>query len=398
MNIAQRILNMTEPALLEFYPLVDRVEEAGKKIYRLNIGQPDFKTPETFMKRVNALKNQVLGYSQPEGEKNLREEACRYYARYGLYYEPEDILVTNGGSEALMFTFFTVCNPGDEIIMPEPMYSIYKQMAAAASVKLVGIMTHAEDGFALPKREEIEKLVTDRTRAILINTPGNPTGRIYTREEIEALRDIALEHDLYLLSDEVYREFVYEGERYISPGHYPELEQNCVILDSISKRYSACGARIGFIVSKNHDLMYQIRKLCQMRLAVSTVDQAVAAELLDLGLDFFDDILAEYGKRREIVWEAMQRMDGVIGKKPAGAFYYMLKLPVDDARDFIRWMITDFEYEGATVLLSPANDFYTDPKNGRDEVRLAYVLKEDDLKCAMKCLEEGLKAYNHKNN
>jgi len=393
LQVSKRVQGMGEPALLKYYPLVDKVRQSGKKVYYLNIGQPDIKTPESFMRKVNAMKENVLAYAAPEGESNLRDEACKYYERYGLYYEPEDMLITSGGSEALLFTLLAVCNPGDEIITPEPMYSIYKEMASATSVRLVGIMTHTADGFALPEKEAIEALVTDRTRAILITNPGNPTGKVYTREEIECIRDVALAHSLYVLTDEVYREFVYDGLKYVSPGHYPELARNCVIVDSISKRYSACGARIGFILSKNRELIHAIRKLCQMRLAVSSVDQAGAAELFKLGMDFFDDILAEYTHRREIVDESLKAMEGVVGKRPTGAFYYMVKLPVADAEDFIQWMITDFEYQGATVLLSPANDFYIHPGDGRDEVRLAYVLKEADLKAAMEILDQGLKAY-----
>lgn len=393
MEASRRVQGMGEPALLKYYPLVDKVKELGKKVYYLNIGQPDIKTPEGFMRKVNAMKENVLAYAAPEGESSLRDEACKYYERYGLYYKPEDMLITNGGSEALLFTLLSVCNPGDEILTPEPLYSIYKEMASATSVKLVGIMTHTEDGFALPDWKTIEALVTDRTKAILITNPGNPTGKVFTQAEIETIRDVALAHDLFILTDEVYREFVYDGLRYISPGHYPELSEHCIIVDSISKRYSACGARIGFILSKNKMLMHEIRKLCQMRLAVSSVDQAGAAELFKLGMDFFDEILAEYTHRRELVNDALMQMEGVVGKKPTGAFYYMVKLPVKDACDFIEWMITDFEYEGATVLLSPANDFYIHPEDGRDEVRLAYVLKESDLKQAMKVLAEGLKTY-----
>lgn len=393
METSKRVQGMGEPALLKYYPLVDAVKEKGKAVYYLNIGQPDIETPPDFMRKVNEIKEQVLAYAAPEGEAALRTEACKYYDRYNLHYSPEEMLITNGGSEALLFTFLTICNPGDQIITPEPLYSIYKEMASATSVELVGIKTYTEDGFSLPDREAIEALVTDRTKAILITNPGNPTGKVYTKEEIEILRDVAAENDLYIVSDEVYREFVYDGMAYVSPGHYPQISQNCIIVDSISKRFSACGARIGFILSKNKTLMHEIRKLCQMRLAVSSVDQAGAAELFKLGIDFFDNVLAEYTHRRDIVAECLAQMDGVVGKVPTGAFYYMVKLPVKDACDFIEWLITDFEYQGETVLLSPANDFYIHPEDGVDEVRLAYVLGEKDLRKAMKALEEGLIAY-----
>ncbi len=393
MEASMRVKGMGEPALLKYYPMVDKVKEAGKAVYYLNIGQPDIETPPDFMRKVNEMKENVLAYAKPEGEASLRTEACKYYARYNLNYKTDEMLITNGGSEALLFTFLSICNPGDQIITPEPLYSIYKEMASATSIELVGIKTYTENGFDLPDAKTIEALITPKTKAILLTNPGNPTGKVYTRGEIETIRDVAVAHDLYIVSDEVYREFVYDGLEYVSPGHYPELDLNCIIVDSISKRFSACGARIGFILSKNAAIMHEIRKLCQMRLAVSSVDQAGAAELFKLGIDFFDTVLEEYTHRREIVYERLNAMKGVVGKKPTGAFYYMVKLPVKDACDFIQWMITDFDYQGQTVLLSPANDFYIDPKDGMDEVRLAYVLGEADLKKAMVALEAGLVAY-----
>jgi aspartate aminotransferase len=393
MQISKRVQGMGEPALLKYYPIVDAVKKQGKDVYYLNIGQPDIETPPNFMRKVNEMRERVLAYAAPEGVANLREEACKYYARYNLNFTPEQMLITNGGSEALLFTFLSIANPGDEILTPEPLYSIYKEMASATSVTLRGIMTHTEDGFALPDRDAIEALVTPKTKAILITSPGNPTGKVFSREEIETIRDVALAHDLYVISDEVYREFVYDDVPYVSPGHYPEIAEHTIIVDSISKRFSACGARIGFILSKNAPLMHEIRKLCQMRLAVSSVDQAGAAELFKLGIGFFDDVLREYTHRRDIVAQCLAKMDGVVGKVPKGAFYYMVGLPVKDACDFIEWMITDFEKDGMTVLLSPANDFYIHPEDGVDEVRLAYVLGEKDLRAAMETLDEGLKAY-----
>ncbi|MDO4288275.1 MAG: pyridoxal phosphate-dependent aminotransferase [Eubacterium sp.] len=393
MQISKRIQGMGEPALLKYYPLVSKAEARGTKVYYLNIGQPDITTPPSFMEKVNAMKNDVLAYAEPEGETALRQEAVKYYSKYGFDYGVDDMLITNGGSEALLFTFLTICNPGDEIVTPEPLYSIYKEMASACSVGLRGIMTYTEEGFALPDKKAIEAVITPATKAILITNPGNPTGKVYTKEEIERLRDIALAHNLYIITDEVYREFIYDGLSYTSPGHYPELAENCIIIDSISKRYSACGARIGFILSKNHSFMEQVRKLCQMRLAVSSVDQLGAAELFKLDTGFFDDVLKEYTHRRDIVYDCLKNIDGVIFKKPTGAFYYVVKLPVLNACDFIEWMITDFEYQGATVLLSPANDFYIHPEDGVDEVRLAYVLKDSDMKQAMEVLGRGLAEY-----
>lgn len=393
MNVSQRITNMGEPALLKYYPLVDKVQAEGKKVYFLNIGQPDIITPPAFMDKIAETESSVLAYEAPEGIVDLRRAASAYYRRYDLHYQEDEMLVTNGGSEALMFTFLTICNPGEEILTPEPLYSIYKEMAAASSVCLKGIKTYAEEGFALPDAQTIEAQITPKTQAILITNPGNPTGKVYTREEIERIRDLAIKHQLYVITDEVYREFVYDGLQYVSPGHYPELDAHCIVIDSISKRYSACGARIGFILSKNQDFLYQARKLCQMRLAVSSVDQQGAAELFKLPEDFFDMVLKEYTHRRDIVYDYLSKMPDVICKKPTGAFYYVVKLPVIDACQFIEWMITDFDDNGKTVLLSPANDFYLHPEDGRDEVRLAYVLKDTDMIDAMKTLQKGLETY-----
>lgn len=394
MQISKRVMGMGEPALLKYYPLVDQAEAQGKKVYFLNIGQPDICTPPSFMKKVNEMKEQVLAYAAPEGEKALRDEACKYYKKYNLDYCSQDqMLITNGGSEALLFTFLTICNPEDEILTPEPLYSIYKEMASATSINLKGIKTYTAEGFALPGADVIEAAITPKTKAILITTPGNPTGKVFSKAEVERIRDIALKHNLYVISDEVYREFIYDGGAYVSPGHYADLNNNCIIIDSISKRYSACGARIGFILSKNSGFMSQIRKLCQMRLAVSSVDQLGAAELFKLDTSFFDDVLKEYTHRRDIVYDCLKTIEGVICTKPTGAFYYVAKLPVKDACNFIEWMITTFDYQGKTVLLSPANDFYLNPKDGADEVRIAYVLKDTDMVEAMETLKQGLLKY-----
>lgn len=393
METSKRIQKMGEPALLKYYPLVNEAQQQGKKVYFLNIGQPDIRTPRGFFDGVNNSDDAVLSYQAPEGIAPLREAASGYYRGLGLSYDAADIFVTNGGSEALLFTFLGICNAGDEILTAEPLYSIYKEMAAATDVKLVGFKTYAEDGFALPEAAVIEAAITPRTRAILMTNPGNPTGKLYSRQEIEMLVSIAKEHGLYLISDEVYREFRYGDEAYVSPAQYDELAGNFILIDSISKRYSACGARIGFIVSKNRVLMEQLKKLCQMRLAVSTLDQLGAVSLLQLGPDFFEAILTEYTERRKIVYEALQNIPGVICKEPKGAFYFMAKLPLKDASHFIEWLINDFDDQGETVLLSPANDFYLNPADGADEVRIAYVLNGKDMLRGMTILKHGLEAY-----
>ena len=395
MQISKRIGSMGEPALLKYYPLVDEAKKKGKKFYYLNIGQPDIETPQEFMSTVRnqGAAGKVLSYAEPEGVPELRTEASKYFRQFGLDYSPEEILITNGGSEALLFTFLTIGNPGDEILTPEPLYSIYKEIAKASSLEMKGIMTYAKDGFSLPSEEEIEKLITPKTKALLITNPNNPTGKVYDRDEIERLKRIALKYDLYFIADEVYRDFMYDGLEYVSPGQDPELKQNTIIVDSVSKRYSACGARIGFIMSDNDEFIYEIRKLCQMRLAVSSVDQMAAAKLFKLDTGFFDKILREYEGRRDTVYEKLGHRDDIIAKKPTGAFYYVLKLPVIDAEKFIRWMITEFGKDGESVVLTPANDFYLDTENGKDEVRLAYVLNQKDLARAADVLLAGIDEY-----
>ncbi len=393
MQISERVNKMSEPALYKYYPEVHKREAEGKKFYYLNIGQPDIETPKEFMDKVREVRQKVLAYSDPEGQTELRREALKYYKQFGLHYNEDEILITSGGSEALLFVFLTLCNPGDQIITPEPFYSVYKEIAKATSVDLVGIPTKAETQFSLPELAEIESLVTDKTRAILITNPNNPTGKVFTKEEIELVKDLCIKDNLFFIADEVYREFIYDGSEFVSPAHYPEIGENTIIVDSISKRYSACGARIGFIITKNKQVINAIKKLCQMRLAVSSVDQQGATELFKLDTSFFDKSIKEYEHRRDLIYEKLKDRDDIIAKKPTGAFYYMVKLPVIEADKFIEYLIKDFENNGESVIFTPANDFYLDPENGKDEVRLAYVLNEDDLSRAMELLLEGLDKY-----
>ncbi len=393
MNISNRINQMSEPALYKFYPDVHQKEAEGKKFYYLNIGQPDIETPKEFMDKVKEVRQKVLSYSDPEGQEELRKEALKYYKQFNLNYDEDDILITSGGSEALLFVFLTICNPGDQILTPEPFYSVYKEIAKATSVELVGIPTYAETQFSLPEKEIIEDLITDKTRGILITNPNNPTGKVFTKKEIEAIKDLCLEKEIFFIADEVYREFIYDGSEFISPGHYLELNQNTIIVDSVSKRYSACGARIGFIISKNKDVMLAIKKLCQMRLAVSSVDQQGATELFKLDTSFFDKSIKEYEHRRNLIFEKLKDRKDIVAKKPTGAFYYMVKLPVKSAEPFIDWLINEFDDNNESVILTPANDFYLDPEKGKDEVRLAYVLNEDELNRAIDVLLKGLDQY-----
>lgn len=392
MQISKRVQSMGEPALLKYYPLVDQAKARGIQVYYLNIGQPDIQTPQGFIQTIRGGHPEVLEYAQPEGEIDLREAAGSYYRRYGLNFKKDEMLITNGGSEALLFTFLTLFNPGDEVLTPEPLYSIYKEMAAVSGIHLKGIKTYAENGFALPEKQVLEEAITEKTKGFLMTNPGNPTGKVFTQEEVNRVAELALSHNLFVITDEVYREFIYEGA-YVSPAHDSRLDEQCVVIDSISKRYSACGARIGFVLSKNKEVMYALRKLCQMRLAVSSVDQIGARELFKLNHVFFNAVIEEYRKRRDIVYECLKTIPGVVAEKPTGAFYYMAKLPVLKATDFIEWMITSFQEDGETVLLSPANDFYLNPADGADEVRIAYVLKSEDLRRAMALLKKGLEAY-----
>jgi aspartate aminotransferase len=393
MHISKRTQKMCQPALLKYYPLVEEAKKKGRKVYFLNIGQPDIKTPDPFLKAVCAHQPKVLEYQTPEGILALRTASSSYYQRLGLNYKEDDIFITNGGSEALLFTFLSICDPGDEILTPEPLYSIYKEIAAAANVKLVGIKTHAEEGFALPPKEAIEALITKQTRAILITNPGNPTGKVFSQQELNCLSELSEKHDLFLVSDEVYREFLYENLTYLSPAQDQKIADQVILVDSISKRYSACGARIGFIVLKNQALKESIKKLCQMRLSVSEIDQVGAVNLMDLEADFFQSVIKEYSHRRAIVFEGLKKIPGVICKMPKGAFYFMVKLPIIRADHFIEWLISEFAYENETVLLSPADDFYLDPEGAKDEVRLAYVLNAKDMQKAMGILEKALEAY-----
>lgn len=396
MKTSKRTNQMSEPALLKYYPLVEEAQKDGKKVYFLNIGQPDIKTPTCFLKAVGGFKEKVIAYQAPEGLLALREASADYYQRIGLDFSKDDVYITNGGSEALLFTFISICDAGDEIITAEPLYSIYKEIAAACNVKLVGIKTEVEDGFLLPAKDQIEALITDRTRCLLMTNPGNPTGKVYGKEEIDMLESLALKHDLFIVTDEVYREFLYDDCSYLSPAQNKDLTDHVILVDSISKRYSACGARIGFIVSKNKAFKESVKKLCQMRLSVSIIDQVGAAELMTLDHEFFKEILDEYTHRRKIVYQGLQAIPGVICKLPRGAFYFMVRLPIKKAADFIEWLVRDFSYENETVLLSPANDFYLNPLDGEDQVRLAYVLNAKDMKRAMLLLEKGLEAYHQK--
>jgi len=385
---------MQESPIRKLVPLAEEAKKKGKKVYHLNIGQPDIKTPEEFFENVKNFDKEVLSYAFSQGIPELIDSFIEYYKSYDIEYEKDDILVTNGGSEAILFSLLAVCDYGDEILIPEPFYTNYNGFSTSAGVKVVPITTKAEDGFGLPSKSEIEELITGKTKAILLSNPSNPTGKVYTEEEMNRIKEIALENDIYIIADEVYREFVYDGLEYKSFAQYKEIEDRVILTDSISKRYSACGARIGCVASKNKEVTKEVLKLCQSRLCVATIEQIGAAGLIKVSKDYMNEAFEEYDKRRNLVFDALQDMEGVFCLKPKGAFYITAKLPVDDAEDFVRWLLNDYEIDNETVMFAPAEGFYATEGMGRDEIRISYVLKEEDLKKSMHILKQALIEYN----
>src|SRR6056297_49884 len=394
MFVSHRIKSMQESPIRKLVPLAEEAKKKGKKVYHLNIGQPDIKTPEEFFDSVKNFDKEVLSYAFSQGIPELIDSFIEYYKSYDIEYEKDDILVTNGGSEAILFSLLAVCDYGDEILIPEPFYTNYNGFSTSAGVNVVPITTKAEDGFGLPSKSEIEELITGKTKAILLSNPSNPTGKVYTEEEMNRIKEIALENDIYIIADEVYREFVYDGLEYKSFAQYKEIEDRVILTDSISKRYSACGARIGCVASKNKEVTKEVLKLCQSRLCVATIEQIGAAGLIKVSKDYMKEAFEEYDKRRNLVFDALQDMDGVFCLKPKGAFYITAKLPVDDAEDFVRWLLNDYEIDKETVMFAPAEGFYATEGMGRDEIRISYVLKEEDLKKAMHILKQALIEYN----
>jgi len=393
MDFSKRITAMQESPIRKLVPYAQKAKSEGKKVFHLNIGQPDIETPASFMEAVRNFDEKVLAYSLSQGMPELIQSIIDYYQKYDIHYETDEILITNGGSEAIMFAVIAVADPEDEILVPEPFYTNYNGFSAAVSVNLSPMTCKAEDGFHLPSKKHIEEIINPKTKAILLSNPGNPTGVVYTKEEIQMLSELAAEYGLFIIADEVYREFVYDGLAYTSFGHMKSIQDRVIIVDSISKRYSACGARIGSLASKNKDLMKQILKLCQGRLCVPTLEQLGAAALYQTPDSYLHDINAEYVKRRDLVYNTLNEMPGVLCKKPAGAFYVVAKLPVDNAEKFVIWMLSEFDHEGATVMLAPAEGFYATPGLGRDEVRIAYVLNEEDLRKSMETLKIALETY-----
>jgi len=384
---------MQSSPIRKLVPYAEAAKAEGKKIYHLNIGQPDIKTPSGFLDSIKKFAEDVIAYSTSHGSYELIDAMIGYYKGYNMNFERKNIIVTNGGSEALSFAFMAICDPEDEILVPEPFYANYNAFGSSVSVKMLPITTKAEKGFHLPPKEEILKKITSRTKGILLSNPGNPTGVIYTSEEMEMIADIAMEKELFIIADEVYREFVYDGLKYTSFGNIVRVEDRVIIVDSISKRYSACGARIGCIISKNDELMAQVMKLAQGRLCVPTLEQVGAVELYKTPASYLEEVNKEYQSRRDILYSKLREMPGVICEEPKGAFYVVAKLPVDDAEKFVIWMLQEFHVNKETVMMAPAEGFYATPGLGKDEVRLAYVLKKEDLAKAMDILKAGLEAY-----
>ena len=384
---------MPESPIRKLAPLAAAAKKRGTRVYHLNIGQPDLPTPQVALDALKTIDRNILEYSPSQGYLSYREKLVDYYAKYDIRVTADDIIITSGGSEAVLFAFLSCLNPGDEIIVPEPAYANYMAFAISAGAKIRTIATTIEEGFSLPKVEKFEELINERTRAIMICNPNNPTGYLYTRREMNQIRDLVKKYDLYLFSDEVYREYIYTGSPYISACHLEGIEQNVVLIDSVSKRYSECGIRIGCLCTKNRKVRDAVMKFCQARLSPPLLGQIVAEASLDVQKEYLQGVYEEYLERRNYLIDGLNKIPGVYSPIPMGAFYTMAKLPVDDAEKFCIWCLRDFQYEGSTVMMAPGAGFYTEPGEGRQEVRIAYVLCKEDLARALTVLQKALEAY-----
>ena len=392
-HISSRGIQMPASPIRKLVPYAEAAKKRGIKVYHLNIGQPDIKAPEIALEAIHNFQPTIISYSHSAGNESYRKSIANYYKGIGLTVDYTEIMITTGGSEAIMFAFLSCLNAGDEVIIPEPFYTNYNGFAVAAGIKIVPVPSHIEDGFALPPISEFEKKIGPRTKAIMICNPNNPTGYLYSKEELEQLRDIVLKHDLYLFSDEVYREFCYDGNKHYSVMELEGIEKNTVLLDSVSKRYSLCGLRIGALVSRNPEVMATALKFAQARLSPPSLGQVAGEAALYTPKAYFLEVYHEYIERRNIIISALNKIEGVIAPLPKGAFYSIVHLPIDDSDKFCQWMLEDFNYNGQTVMLAPATGFYATQGLGKKEVRIAYVLKREDLINAVKCIEEALKVY-----
>jgi aspartate aminotransferase len=392
-KISERGCKMPASPIRKLVPFAEAAKKRGIKVYHLNIGQPDIQTPEVALKAIRNFDQKVIEYSHSAGNESYRRKLADYYQGIGIEINHEEIIITTGGSEAISFALKVCMNPGDEVIIPEPFYTNYNAFALAAGVTVVPITSDIHNGFALPAISEFEKSITPRTKAIMVCNPNNPTGYLYSEEELLQLRELVLKHDLYLFADEVYREFCYDGNKHFSVMNLEGLEEHAVLLDSVSKRYSECGVRIGALISKNKKLIATALKFAQARLSPPSLGQVIGEASLETPASYFKEVYDEYISRRNLVIEELNKIPGVFAPLPKGAFYSVISLPVDDADVFCQWLLEDFEYEKQTVMLAPATGFYATPGLGKNEARIAYVLKKEDLKNAVKCLEEALKVY-----
>ncbi|MFI3277495.1 MAG: pyridoxal phosphate-dependent aminotransferase [Rikenellaceae bacterium] len=394
--ISQRAEQMPASPIRKLGPLADAAKARGIKVYHLNIGQPDLPSPQEGLDALKTIDRKVLEYSPSNGFLSLRKKLVDYYAQYQIRLTPEEIIITTGGSEAVLFAFMSCLNPGDEIIVPEPAYANYMAFAISAGAVIKPVVSTIEQGFALPDIKSFEEQINERTRGILICNPNNPTGYLYTRKEMMQIRDLVKKYDLFLFSDEVYREFIYTGSPYISACHLEGIENNVVLIDSVSKRYSECGIRIGALITKNEQLRHAVTKFCQARLSPPLIGQIVAEASIDTSRDYKIDTYDEYIERRKCLVDGLNHIPGVYSPIPMGAFYTVAKLPVDNSDKFCEWCLSEFNYEGETVMLAPASGFYSDPTLGQDEVRIAYVLKKEDLQRSLFILGKAIEAYNAK--
>lgn len=395
-KISQRAEVMPSSPIRRLVPFAEQAKARGIKVYHLNIGQPDIETPQEGLDALKHIDRKILEYSPSDGIRSLREKLVEYYEQYQIKLSAEDIIVTTGGSEAVLFAFMSCLNPGDEIIVPEPAYANYMAFAVSAGAVIRPVISTIEDGFSLPSVEKFEELINERTRGILICNPNNPTGYLYTRKEMNQIRDLVKKHDLFLFSDEVYREFIYTGSPYISACHLEGIEDNVVLIDSVSKRYSECGIRIGALITKNKKVRNAVMKFCQARLSPPLIGQIVAEASMDAPRSYATDVYEEYIERRKCLIDSLNRIPGVYSPIPMGAFYTVARLPIDDSDEFCEWCLKEFDYEGETIMLAPASGFYSDPKYGRNEVRIAYILNKNELQRAMFILGKALEAYRRR--
>lgn len=393
-NISNKGKNMPESPIRKLVPYAEAATRKGRKIYQLNIGQPDIKTPQAALDAVKNNDIEVLSYSHSAGFESYRTKLAAYYKRNDIPVNADEIIVTTGGSEALMFAMGSITDPGDEVIIPEPFYANYNGFATASGVNIIPIKSSIENNFALPPISDFEAVISEKTKAIILCNPGNPTGYLYTKEEIEQLAEIALKHDLFIVADEVYREFAYDGVKHHSIMSIPKLAQNAIMVDSVSKRYSMCGARIGCLVSKNPEVMKTAMKFAQARLSPPTFAQIASEAALDTPQEYFDEVIEEYTSRRNILIEGLEKIEGVRVAKPKGAFYCIAELPVENADDFAQWLLEEFEMNNETIMVAPAAGFYSTPNTGLNQVRIAYVLKKENLIRAIEILDAALKQYN----